>query len=597
MGVGRLGSSSRDVAIDRARAKKSPAKRGIVLLLVVATLMFATAAAASAASLNVNLDQCANGSDGLTSPCAWQNGDLNAQNSQWHEGDGVPFRAVISGLDAGAHSIHINYDFNDGGKFAYDMLETYNTTETVDRSASMPTGVSFPSGSAITTAFPHDPFFDTDGIAYNPETGTRNLTTYGADSVSIDAPTHDTGSGTGDIVIHFTNSSSDTVVLLWAGHLAIGTTGWGDGLGAGSISGAPFHMRTQQLDDSGNKNQDRSIQPGAIILQPSLSITKVADATTVNAGDQVGFTITVSNAGPGDASSVSMTDTLPTNPGLSWSIAGTTGGPTCGISSGVLTCTAATLTAGSNFTVHITSPTTSATCGTINNTAAVTATNVSQLTASASITVNCPSLAITKVADATTVNAGDTIGYTITVTNNGAGTASGVKLSDTVPTNLGLSWTVTSQSAGWNNTCAITAGVLTCGGANGVSLGSGLSLSVHISSPTTSATCGTVANTASATSGNDGSPSVGPVNITVNCASLAITKVADATTVNAGEDIGYTITITNNGAGTASGVKLSDTLPSNAGLSWTVTSQSAGWNSTCAISAGVLTCGGANGVS
>ena len=35
--------------------------------------------------------------------------------------------------------------------------------------------------------------------------------------------------------------------------------------GAGQVSGAPWHMRTLQLDGAGNKNQDRSIQPSAIV--------------------------------------------------------------------------------------------------------------------------------------------------------------------------------------------------------------------------------------------------------------------------------------------------------------------------------------------
>jgi hypothetical protein len=35
--------------------------------------------------------------------------------------------------------------------------------------------------------------------------------------------------------------------------------------GAGQVSGAPWHMRTLQLDGTGNKNQDRSIQPSAIV--------------------------------------------------------------------------------------------------------------------------------------------------------------------------------------------------------------------------------------------------------------------------------------------------------------------------------------------
>src|SRR5207248_7694520 len=110
-------------------------------------------------------------------------------------------------------------------------------------------------------------------------------------------------------------------------------------------------------------------------------------------------------------------------------------------------------------------------------------------------------------------------------------------------------------------------------------------LSVHITSLTTAATCGTVANSASATSANDGSPSVGPVNITVNCPALTITKAADAGTVKGGDTIGFKITVSNAGPGAAFGVKLSDTLPSGGGLTWTLDSPSAGWGGTCGISA------------
>jgi hypothetical protein len=35
--------------------------------------------------------------------------------------------------------------------------------------------------------------------------------------------------------------------------------------GAGEVSGAPWHERSLQLDGSGNRNQDRSIQPSAIV--------------------------------------------------------------------------------------------------------------------------------------------------------------------------------------------------------------------------------------------------------------------------------------------------------------------------------------------
>src|SRR5512147_2541515 len=67
-------------------------------------------------SLNVNLDQWAN-----LAGQGWQNGDLNKNNSAYHEGDVVPFRLAIEGLSAGQHTIHLNYDFTAGGHEAYDF--------------------------------------------------------------------------------------------------------------------------------------------------------------------------------------------------------------------------------------------------------------------------------------------------------------------------------------------------------------------------------------------------------------------------------------------------------------------------------------------
>jgi hypothetical protein len=59
------------------------------------------------------------------------------------------------------------------------------------------------------------------------------------------------------------------VLLAWGGHLAQSaywdTSNGGPRDGASMVSGAPWHMRTLQLDGSGNKNQDRSIQPSAIV--------------------------------------------------------------------------------------------------------------------------------------------------------------------------------------------------------------------------------------------------------------------------------------------------------------------------------------------
>ena len=59
------------------------------------------------------------------------------------------------------------------------------------------------------------------------------------------------------------------MLLAWGGHLAQSRywnlAAGGPRDGAGEVSGAPWHMRTLQLDGSGNRNQDRSIQPSAIV--------------------------------------------------------------------------------------------------------------------------------------------------------------------------------------------------------------------------------------------------------------------------------------------------------------------------------------------
>src|SRR5207248_3165797 len=124
------------------------------------------------------------------------------------------------------------------------------------------------------------------------------------------------------------------------------------------------------------------------------------------------------------------------------------------------------------------------------------------------------------------MNAGDTIGFVVTVSNTGAGTAHGVTVSDTLPTTAGTSWTIdaANSSSGWS----ISGGVLSFGPAD---LASGASSHVHITSPTTSASCTTIPNTASETTTNDGSDSA-TASIVVNCPSIHITKVADASPVN-----------------------------------------------------------------
>jgi uncharacterized repeat protein (TIGR01451 family) len=330
-----------------------------------------------------------------------------------------------------------------------------------------------------------------------------------------------------------------------------------------------------------NDGQD-SAGPVAIVVRcPDVHVLKTSNGT-VSAGDTVTWTIVVSNDGVGTAKNVTLFDQLP--PGIDWS----EDSASCSISGGILNCNFGDLASGATRTVHVSGASSVDDCGVLTNTANVSADNESTADAAdnsstATATVLCADVTLEKVADAGTVSAGQDIGYTITVHNNGAGRADDVTLTDVLPANDGLDWSIDGGTGA--GSCDIANGTLTC---NFGSMNAGATLTVHITSPTTAATCGTVNNSASVSSSNDGSPSVGPVEIVVQCPSTTITKVADDDAVNAGSVIGFTITVHNSGPGDAFDVEVSDSLPSGGGLDWSIDGGTGA--AQCSITGDTLSC-------
>ena len=161
-------------------------------------------------------------------------------------------------------------------------------------------------------------------------------------------------------------------------------------------------------------------------------------------------------------------------------------------------------------------------------------------------------VAITKTADAASVSAGSQFGFTVTLNNSTGGTATGLSVTDNLPAGTGVNWSIDAGNTdpGWsvsgsppNQTLDYTP----------TTLAGNTSTMAHVVSSTTGNSCGTYNNTASFTTSNDGSGQ-NTASETVSCATVAITETADAPSVSAGSQIGFSVTLSNSTAGTAAGL-------------------------------------------
>ena len=338
-------------------------------------------------------------------------------------------------------------------------------------------------------------------------------------------------------------------------------------------------------EDTSTDQYSNTASADIVVNCPDVHVLKTADAGTISAGETAAFTIKVSNDGVGTAKTVTLHDPLPA--GVNWAISPAVAG--CAIASNTLDCSFASLASGTSVTIHISGKTDTGDCAGLDNTAVVAATNEAVAdqndnTSGASITVNCPDIGVTKVADNGTISAGDSANYTVVVTNHGPGTAFDVHVADTLP--AGVVWTLNPAVTG----CAIVGTALTCDFA---SMANGASVTLQITGETTAVNCGLLHNTVVVSASNEApngqSPDQASADITVNCPTIVITKTADKDTVSAGDQIGFVVEVTNTGVGSAFAVTVSDPLPAQAGLSWTIDAahSSAGWS----ISNGILSFG------
>ncbi len=185
-----------------------------------------------------------------------------------------------------------------------------------------------------------------------------------------------------------------------------------------------------------------------------------------------------------------------------------------------------------------------------------------QQKATIGITNDAVDLVLVKTVVPALANPGGRITYTLTYTNTGPGTATGVVITDRVPpsvthsslnyTSVGAAINATGNiSYVWNvaNLAPGTGGVITITGDLSATLPGG-----HVFTNTAEI----AATTEMYNLGDDESSAV----ITVTNAKLEITKEVDKPAPDEGWTIVYTLTVTNDGPDDATNVGVSDTLPS-----------------------------------
>jgi hypothetical protein len=280
------------------------------------SLMAGTASAAPAA----NIDQCANGGVGDTpESCAgnnWVNGNVNGQKAHWREGDFISYRAVVTDLAAGTHTLDFHWDTVHSSKHALDYIGSFDATETTsptptqfNANANDPCGDVLSSGCTPSSPQKTAPIGAATLVNCGGSAGTfTGSQVAGAIKLFGNALTgtatfgylaQNVSQGGGECsssgrVTFSTIGDHQDVVIAWGGHIA-SQQDWGIGNSASSISGSPYHMALDFLDGASTGSQDRALSTSAIVFTPSIA-TALVPSGQVNAGTSVHDTATLTLA-------------------------------------------------------------------------------------------------------------------------------------------------------------------------------------------------------------------------------------------------------------------------------------------------------------
>jgi len=287
-----------------------------------------------------------------------------------------------------------------------------------------------------------------------------------------------------------------------------------------------------------------------VAAQANLAVTKTGPAGVV-AGQNVTYTVTVTNNGPSAATNVVVSDPTPAN----LTFVSNTGNCTS-----AYPCMFPTLNSGQSVTINSTYSTSPSFSGNVTNTATVSSSTPdpdnSDNSATAVTNVGAQSDLTISKSGPPSVAPGQNVVYTITFKNNGPSPATNTTISD--PTPVGVAFVSNSGACTTPFPCNV--GTLASGQTG--------TITATYTVPATYSGA-TVVNTATISSDiNDPTPSNNSSMATTNVtqqADLSINKTGPPSAAP-GAPVVYTITVTNLGPSAAAGVTVNDPTP--AGLTF-----------------------------
>ncbi|TWU32279.1 DUF11 domain-containing protein [Novipirellula artificiosorum] len=335
-------------------------------------------------------------------------------------------------------------------------------------------------------------------------------------------------------------------------------------------------------DSTPGNNVEAEDDQATVTVTPrtiDLSLTKAVDVARPAPGENVVFTVNVTNAGPDTAAGVVVSDTLPA--GLSFVSSTVTDGV---FSDGTGLWTIPEIPTGATSTLTITAQFNATSV--LSNTAQVSAANEFDIDSTpgndspaeddqASVTLSpaTADLSLTKNVDNGVPNVGENVVFTVTVSNAGPDSATGVVVRDLLPADTTFVASTPSVGAYNPTTGRWDLGMLAASG------------SATLLIEATPQSTALITNSAEIIQADQFDPDSTPNNnvlteddqddvaIQSQQIDLSVTQSVDNATPNVGEEITFTITVSNAGPSRATGVVVTDSLPTGVTLIRSVPSQ------------------------